>query len=97
MGRTRQKTVLRRFLALAVFVFFMYWSVFLASLLGWSATPRGPHRLTENWHLPLLAIGTGVLAVAFARRILGRRLLSPWLLLAALPAVYFTLVETGAA
>ncbi|GAA3860612.1 hypothetical protein GCM10022243_28390 [Saccharothrix violaceirubra] len=95
MDRTGQKTALRRFLALVVFAFFAYWSVILAGLLGWSTTPRGPHRLTGHWHLPLLAIGAGVLGVALASRILGRRVLSPWLLLAVLPAAYFILVETG--
>ncbi|MBW4721510.1 hypothetical protein [Saccharothrix obliqua] len=88
-------TVLRWLLALLVFAFFMYWSITLAGLLGWSTTPRGPQRLAERWHLPLLAVCSGVLAVALARRILGLRVLSPWLLAAVLPAAYFVSVETG--
>ncbi|QGK68505.1 hypothetical protein GIY23_02070 [Allosaccharopolyspora coralli] len=83
-------------LALIMFGFFMYWSVFLASLVGWSLEPRGLERITARWHILLLSVLAGLLAVISARAVLRFRLLTSWLVLAVAPACYFAVVESGA-
>ncbi|MHA6799720.1 hypothetical protein [Bounagaea algeriensis] len=81
--------------ALVLVVFFMYCSMFIAGFLGWSFSPRGPHRLLESPFALPLSVFVGALGIASARRVLHYTLLTPWLLVGALPALYFGLVETA--
>lgn len=96
MNNDSWKTLARWCLALIVFGFFMYWSLFIAGLVGWSLHPRGPERVTERWHVLGLSVVVGLFAVGGAQAVLRHRILTPWLLLALLPATYFGLIESGA-
>ncbi len=95
MTNDRWTSLARWCLALILFGFFMYWSLFLASLVGWSLQPRSLDRITDRWHVLGLSVMAGLLAVASAQAVLRHRILTPWLLLALLPAAYFGLIESG--
>ena len=82
-------------MAAVIFVLLMFWAFFFASLVGYSLHPRGPQRLAEHWYLLLTSILVGAGAVTGGLLVLRRRVLSPWLALAVLPALYFALVEGG--
>lgn len=52
--------------ARAVFAFFLFWSAFLAYLIGWSLQPKGLHRVLD--HIPILLASLASGAVAVVRR-----------------------------
>lgn len=87
-------TVLRWLAGVAVFAFFMFWSFFLATLIGWDFRPEGPHRVTGHWNILLAAVVAGLAAIITARLILRRRPLSWWLLLA-LPIPTLVALDQG--
>lgn len=80
--------VLRWLAAVVVLVFFLYWSAFLALLMGFDTGVQRPQRVVENWDLLVASVIAGLLGVVGARLVLRCRVLSWWLLLALpLPAV----------
>lgn len=80
--------VLRWLAAVVVLAFFLYWSAFLAFLMGFDTGVQRPQRVVENWDLLVASVLAGLLGIACARLVLRRRVLSWWLLLALpLPAV----------
>lgn len=80
--------------ALVVAAIFLYGAALMASLVGWSTTAPGLHRLAEAPRTLLPSIVLGVLGILAARTILGRRPWSLWLLLGILPALVYGLEAT---
>lgn len=79
----RTVTMLLRWLAaVAVGTALLFWSWFLATLIGFDVRGEGPHNVTEHWQLLLAAAAAGVLGIGSARLILRQRVVSWWLLLA---------------
>lgn len=95
MNQRTVATALRWLAAAAVFLFFMFWSFFLATLIGWDFRPQGPHRVLEKWPVLVVAVGAGLLAIAGARLILRHQVLSWWLLVALLIPTLVAVDQAG--
>lgn len=75
-------TIARWLAAAGVFVFFLFWSAFLALLIGFSVEPPSPARITDSRPALVYSVVAGLLGVVGARVILQRRVPSWWMLLA---------------
>lgn len=84
MGNHTAATFLRWLVAAVVLVFFLACSAYVALITGFSTEPQGPHRITRNWHILIIAVVAGMLGIISSRAILRRRILS-WSLVLALP------------
>ncbi len=85
-----------RWLAAAIVcAFFLFWSAFLAYLIGFSVEPQSPRRVIENWPLLVYSVIAGLLGVTGARVILRRRALSWWQLLALPVPVLIAIDQAG--
>jgi hypothetical protein len=87
--------LLRRCLAAAVFLSLAYGSLLTATLADWSLVPAGADRLREGLDNLLVSTVIGIVAIGGARLIVGRRFLSPWLLIALLIPAYMALELAG--
>lgn len=84
----------RRYVAAGFLLLVGTWfSMFTASLVGWSFEPKGWHRVTDGWIALVLSAAVGVLTVAVVRAVTQRPALSWWLALGLIPALYMGLAE----
>lgn len=82
MTATKVGMLLRWGCAVVVLAFFLYYSLMIAYLPGFSAPGETPGKLLDYWPLPILSVVSGACGIAAARLIVRRRVLSWWLLLA---------------
>lgn len=94
--RTDSLAAIARWLAAAIVcAIFLFWSAFLAVLIGFSVTPQSPARIADQWPLLVYSVIAGLLGVTGARVILRRRVLSWWQLLALPIPVFIALDQAG--
>ncbi|MEU4829798.1 hypothetical protein [Streptosporangium sp. NPDC023615] len=79
MSRSRIARVL---VALLLFGFLFYWSLFFAFLTQWSIVPSGRSHLEDAFPGLLCSLAAGVAAFAVFRWVMGWAARSWWLLLA---------------
>lgn len=82
VGSTKVGTLLRWGCAVVVVGFFLYCSLVIAYLPGFSVPGETPRKLLAYWPLPILSVLCGACGIAAARLIVRQRVLSWWLLLA---------------